>query len=229
MATFRCVVCRSEFDRPPAHASRSPRGPYCSRRCFGRSERGKNNPGWIGGAAKVRCLNCKRQYQASPGDAPRRRFCSRTCIWAYYRKQRLITCPVCGAQLVRRGHRQRFCSRRCASISHRTAVLRQMNGRWKYGLFAGTMYGLAVWKELKRLVLIRDGRRCVVCKTDQRRLHVHHIDGSKTVSVPANLVSLCIPCHRKVHTKIGINMVWMSRFGSQLYAASRRQIGFTTS
>jgi Holliday junction DNA helicase RuvB len=53
---------------------------------------------------------------------------------------------------------------------------------------------------LRRKVLNRDGRACVVCR-GRRQLVVHHVvwlsRGGKTL--PSNLTSLCAPCHGRVH------------------------------
>ena len=54
---------------------------------------------------------------------------------------------------------------------------------------------------VKAYILHRDGYQCQRCKAKNTKLHVHHIkfrsnDGADT---PGNLITLCGPCHDKLH------------------------------
>lgn len=75
------------------------------------------------------------------------------------------------------------------------------NPNWKGGR---KVYPKEWNEEIKEDVRNRDERRCRFpnCSfTDvglRRRLDVHHIDGDKSNCKPSNLISLCIPHHRKV-------------------------------
>jgi len=50
-------------------------------------------------------------------------------------------------------------------------------------------------------ILERDKYKCVVCHTNND-LIVHHVDKNKKNNVESNLVTLCRPCHARVHITI---------------------------
>ena len=50
----------------------------------------------------------------------------------------------------------------------------------------------------KSKVKKRDKNKCKICKTKNYPLHVHHIHSSKNHSIK-NLMTLCQPCHIKLH------------------------------
>lgn len=60
--------------------------------------------------------------------------------------------------------------------------------------------------ELKSAIRERDGGVCQSCSGPPKRqsLDVHHLDGDKRNCEPSNLVSLCHPCHQKLHLGSGI-------------------------
>jgi 5-methylcytosine-specific restriction endonuclease McrA len=62
-------------------------------------------------------------------------------------------------------------------------------------------YALRGWKEMRAVILDRDGHRCAVCGGDGD-LHIHHIDRDPTHDDPANLLTLCGICHARVHTEL---------------------------
>lgn len=41
---------------------------------------------------------------------------------------------------------------------------------------------------------------CEVCGATGRRLHVHHKDGNGQNNNDSNLITLCVPCHRRWHS-----------------------------
>ena len=62
-------------------------------------------------------------------------------------------------------------------------------------------YGMH-WSRTKRAIRRRDGLRCVRCG-GQFLLTVHHLDGDTRNHAPANLLTLCEPCHREAHEEAG--------------------------
>ena len=55
---------------------------------------------------------------------------------------------------------------------------------------------------VREYVLFRDGHKCQCCKgkSNDRKLHVHHIESRKTGGdAPNNLITLCSKCHAKYH------------------------------
>jgi 5-methylcytosine-specific restriction endonuclease McrA len=66
-------------------------------------------------------------------------------------------------------------------------------------------YAAGFTKKLKALIKERDGYRCRGCGrheselSSSRKLHVHHLDEDKGNHDPANLLTLCVRCHRHLH------------------------------
>lgn len=72
------------------------------------------------------------------------------------------------------------------------ALLKPLNGE-------NGAHGSRLDENLRRAVIARDGRRCMMCGCVGRTLEAHHIkpkrlNGPNTL---ANLISLCRPCHKK--------------------------------
>ena len=222
MAIFNCDVCGQAFERVPGHAARNKMGLFCSRECFGVFERKDRNPAWTGGLVTLRCPCCQKTFEAKQEESRRRRYCSTECVSNACQDSRRRPCATCGKEFVPRQYSgpMEYCSPRCASIAHRTAIRGERNGRYVSGAWT-TAYTPGFPKSLRRQIVARDGHRCVHCEATGI-LQVHHLDGSKTNHDPTNLVTLCVSCHRTVHTKIGINADWMNRYGSSLFAAARR-------
>jgi HNH endonuclease len=59
------------------------------------------------------------------------------------------------------------------------------------------------YRELRRTILDRDGRRCRHCGT-QRHLQVHHIQsrGQLGNDEEDNLITVCVDCHGKLHRHV---------------------------
>lgn len=79
-------------------------------------------------------------------------------------------------------------------------TVRGLNGLYfpKYGRME-----LELWKPLKRHVYQRDKGKCKHCrkKVEYRYSHCHHIQpvGEGGSNLPKNLMTVCIPCHHKIH------------------------------
>ena len=60
---------------------------------------------------------------------------------------------------------------------------------------------MRAWVFIRKAILARDSWACRICAGDGdgAALNVHHIDSDRTNNDPANLVTLCAPCHRAVH------------------------------
>jgi 5-methylcytosine-specific restriction endonuclease McrA len=59
---------------------------------------------------------------------------------------------------------------------------------------------------LRYIVLERDNYKCFICG-NSKKLLVHHIDGKgrnciNPNNAPENLITMCQPCHQKLHIKI---------------------------
>lgn len=93
---------------------------------------------------------------------------------------------------------------------------------WKGGVTPERqrVYGTEAWKAAVKLVWQRDDARCRRCDLDYRtvdrkqvRFQVHHI---KSFAIrerrldPGNLVLLCGPCHRFVHSRANTAKEWIA-------------------
>lgn len=105
--------------------------------------------------------------------------------------------PLCGDRPDRNGFR-RLC-RRCPFAVRSDG--RVSCERFAVPVRARDKYALPGWKEMRSIIIDRDGQRCAVCGSGTD-LHVHHIDLDPTNDDPANLVTLCGSCHARVHTEL---------------------------
>lgn len=83
------------------------------------------------------------------------------------------------------------------SVSH-TAAIRKWDKR---GRSPNRKYPPEWTHELRESIRARDGGICQMCGAKPKgKLSIHHIDFNKRNCVPANLISLCRPCHGKAHS-----------------------------
>lgn len=84
--------------------------------------------------------------------------------------------------------------------------LGKLNPNWNGGHSSErqSKYARFFWKELKKLVLKRDEYKCQVCY-HLGNLVVHHIFPWSRYPIfrfnENNLVTVCVPCHKKIHGK----------------------------
>ncbi len=126
-------------------------------------------------------------------------------------RKALRVCEWCGRQDMVAPSRsiRRFCSTKC---SHR-AKEGSGNGNWKGGQSTWRLwfYSSSKWKRVCRSVWTRDNSSCRHCgqkHTPGRRFEVHHVGSVRDFPdlrlSEDNLVLLCNPCHRLVHSKKNI-------------------------
>lgn len=79
---------------------------------------------------------------------------------------------------------------------------KEKSPNWKGGIdHAGYYYDF--YKFLRHEIKERDNYTCQLCNKKERsnKLNVHHIDENKSNNERYNLITLCISCHKKFHTK----------------------------
>lgn len=119
------------------------------------------------------CEDCKVVFKSANGRAKK-------CSKCYHEG----TCEICNAVFKRKSSTKKYCSKKCSSIAR-----------------SDYYYGGNYSKTLKR-----DNWKCRKCKSEND-LQVHHIDHSGAENVKQfnsnndmeNLITLCIPCHSKIH------------------------------
>lgn len=94
----------------------------------------------------------------------------------------------------------------------------EANPRWLGGVSPERQkaYARAMWKALRRAVMLRDGMKCVRCgaqPSEPRGLHTHHIKPwSKNESLrfdTENIVTLCRECHEFVHSRSNVTREYL--------------------
>jgi hypothetical protein len=160
------------------------------------------------------CAACGQPFTMVPSRP--RAACSRECAYrlrgqrsrdTQSRRQTLV-CEWCGAEKLAPPSRaaRRFCSPVCAYAANTGAG----NIRWKGGVTTESraFYSSTEWRNLCARVWARDRRHCLRCSQIWTRgsesFHVHHV--ASWTRYPElrldmdNLVLLCAPCHRSVHS-----------------------------
>lgn len=90
---------------------------------------------------------------------------------------------------------------------------------WKGGVTADrqAFYSSLEWKQVSRLIWQRDRATCQRCGTPAKvrgRFHIHHIVSFAVRELradPENLVLLCGPCHRWVHSKANTDLAFIGK------------------
>lgn len=98
---IKCENCGKKFELPKSKKALARR--FCSRKCFGEWERGKNHPQY--GKKRVKeikrnCQYCNKTFIANEKDVKRGRakFCSRECMYASWSKKVKRVCVTCGKE-----------------------------------------------------------------------------------------------------------------------------------
>lgn len=202
-----CAQCGKQETRSTAEVSKHYRRGheefYCSMDCWGRGTNIKR----FGERLCMRCGEAAPKATSSGTHRSGRIFCSKECAEAeraeeYEQRvlERMKPCERCNAMFVPARDAIRFCSRECSSRAHSARMLKGGNPRWKNGVFAqrSAPHIARRFREMRPLILRRDGERCVLCEST-KRLHVHHIDEDPLNNRAVNLVTLCPKCHHRVH------------------------------
>lgn len=195
--TVTCDTCGQSIEKYPsllrAHN-------FCSPACYSkwRKTRTKEtNPHWRGGSVSLVCPQCGQTFMVPAITVSRRRYCSIECKGLAQRSQQI--CIQCGRAF--NGQSRTFCSFACFAAYRRLHP--ETHPMWVDG-HARSPYA-AGWNRIsrRRLVLERDGFKCRACGinigTKRRSCVIHHLDFSKTNHELSNLMTLCFPCHARVH------------------------------
>ena len=179
---------------------------------------GEKNPAWKGGVIKRNIvlydtyasqLEWCEEVRRSPIDE---NILEVKCIYCgkWYMPNRnsiyqRISCLNGSSQ----GEQRLYCSKGCKQVCpifNKTAETLMKEDAIRAGRLGWLELNREVQPELRKLVLKRDGYRCVKCGLEGP-LHCHHILPVATDPLESadmdNCITLCIDCHKKVHKKDG--------------------------
>lgn len=168
------------------------------------------------------CAQCGRLFESRRHGA---KVCSRACVGAYLQLP-VVTCAYCGIDFPPHTVGMKFCSKACADAIRAVPAAncaqcgKHFQPRTVRARYCSRECGWAKqrlsynfrrswrgpdWTRISRAIRTRDNHTCQQCgaTSAQRRMDVHHII-PWTIShdsSPQNLITLCVPCHRKVETQ----------------------------
>lgn len=198
--TAVCLNCKETFDRKGTREERK----FCCRKCMAEYRQVR-----VSGI----CELCGITIEIPMWDhqTKQHHYCSRKCRGDASKKRVIVHCGVCNKEIERTpsqaAHgKTNYCSVECSTEGRRKV--------WKdeflKDLIHKKTYGTA-WRLLARYIRQRDNCTCRMCGKHQTKpaLHVHHIEPIKNfdkddytkMNDPANLITLCMPCHRRIETK----------------------------
>ena len=180
---------------------------------------GMKSPHWQGGPVKRSCMTCKKSFKVDKNVVKKGygKFCSRSCTgkrtYGHKRSLRVpCICLICKKTFLRylsaiklEPNRGKTCSYACRSKYTRIQIsgnkhYRWMNGKTKVNALERSQMATRNWS---REVKVRDNFTCQKCGKRGGRLNSHHIKHWKTnpelKHELKNGITLCVPCHRKIH------------------------------
>jgi hypothetical protein len=122
------------------------------------------------------------------------------------RKRTTVRCTYCGEETLRRPGRDgdamrgHFCDRSCYADWMSDNVRGEAHHNRQDVI---TSARSSMGRRTRQRVLERDGNRCRSCGRGDCRLEAHHIvpynHADPNTHALDNLMTLCVPCHRKEH------------------------------
>lgn len=221
--TLTCAWCTKTFQRAAYAVAKSKRVGskdfYCSNPCRFAHQAIKNAP---------RCSLCARPMPGKKG----RKFCSPACLKAAPKKpivhkarppKPTKPCARCQQPFTPVSSRSQFCGRSCADEAHAAKMVGAGNPHFS----TGTSYA-KLFREMRPLVMERDGFACLACKTPEQTsevlwqdqfitrtsLAVHHLDENPANNDPSNLVTLCSTCHAVHHKSATTPWPWFTSYAA---------------
>lgn len=214
-----CPICNSEYFADPKRLKYG-RQTTCSRKCSYEFRHLKNKVE----LELLICAHCGKRVEKLPCIKKMRKYCSMECYnlaraesAGYVGRLEKICCNTCGKEFKQEDREHKFCSRHCFEIAHKNRMLGDRNPSFIDGRSSRATYDAGTqWHEIRLSVYRRDKFTCQRCgvkcvpknqatkETAHQIIQCHHINPykeSKDNSL-GNLVTLCIRCHRQVHSKV---------------------------
>lgn len=169
------------------------------------------------------CVYCDELYEVEIWNITKRKYCSRDCYFKYVasRNPNNTTCHQCNAEMYKAPSLQNtqkywFCSRECMGNYFRINKLFSGSNNKRFLGFKfkrrNKYYG-ENWRQQRDLARERDNYTCKICKITEdeygKQMSVHHIypfvlfnNNFDKANDLNNLISLCEPCHRRIHKEL---------------------------
>lgn len=219
--TRTCPICRVEYQADTKRLKHG-RQTTCSRKCSYELRANK-----LSKLETRQCECCGENVTRVPSEFRYdKTFCGDDCMMDYRAKQAgyktLLSyrfCLICGQQFKQNNRGNKYCSRPCFEIAHKDTMSGENNPSYIDGRSYNSTYDAGVkWHKIRKEVYKRDNYNCQKCGVkcvskstamkypDKTKLIIqcHHIvpyDVSQDNSLE-NLTTLCIVCHRAVHTEM---------------------------
>lgn len=168
--TLICTECQKPFEVIKSRKNAK----YCDRNCLGKAN-GRRAKEKLSKQVLVECSYCKNQFNKKPSVVKTLNFCTANCMATYYSENQLFS--------------------------------GENSGTWSGGKI--NYYG-PNWLAQRRTARERDDYTCQRCGITEfqngQELSVHHIipfsmlDNYLTANELDNLLSVCEPCHRIIHS-----------------------------
>ncbi|AOV07831.1 hypothetical protein BI350_09990 [Sporosarcina ureilytica] len=168
--TLHCQECNTPFEVIRSRQNAK----FCSKNCLGKAN-GRRAKQELTKQVMVECSYCKKKFQKKPSVVRTLNFCTVNCMGTYYSEKQLFS--------------------------------GENSGTWNGGKIA--YYG-PNWLAQRRAARERDEFTCQKCGIGEsqygRELSVHHIipfviiNDYLVANELSNLLSVCEPCHRIIHS-----------------------------
>jgi hypothetical protein len=181
-----CQYCGKEFDFQRAQGHGKPNaGQYCSQKCHYAEHHTEKVCPTCGKTFTVwKCYNDENAHR-------NQKYCSAKCANRIYNRE-MIKCVVCGKEYLVKHHQvntSKSCSVKCRKIYVGLLLM-------KIAADNKTRLHRIAWKEIRNIILKRDGNQCTKCGKKED-LIVHHIVPWRKCREDSekNLITLCRACH----------------------------------
>lgn len=214
---YNCTECGEKVIRTKENIKHNV---FCNDRCKG-AFIGKRTSatGTVKDKVEIICEYCGKKDKV-PQSKKGKKFCNQNCRAKYNAKiitkkqenKILKNCDYCDKEIKRRAssfHTFTFCTKKCLRnfYSESNMFSGKNSGTWNGGM--KKYYG-ENWLSQRRLARGRDEHTCQKCGISEeeygQELSVHHkkpfvlFDDYKEANELDNLISVCEPCHRKIHS-----------------------------
>lgn len=216
---YNCAECNNTITRTKSNIKTNV---FCNDVCKGRYI-GKNFNNYTHRNPEHKisklCLNCNKNYYI-PNKRKNSKFCTQNCRAEYYAKditknqinRKKVDCDNCNNQFEKKVSDVRnlnFCKTDCMYeyYSKENLFTGSNSGTWNGGKQG---YKGKNWLSQRRKIRKRDNYTCQECGITEdkygQELSVHHIipfimfDDYKKANKDDNLICVCEPCHRKIHS-----------------------------